>query len=124
MTKFLLISEDSEKERIVRETFPSDEVILSVDEMMIFDTLKVEEPEIVIIDNELTSLEIKALCRKIKQFPVIILLIVGESIPNKDITHNINLFISSPLDKKLLAATVDSSIRTRQSLIKMTLWNL
>ncbi len=120
MTKFLLISEDSEKERIVRETFPSDEVILSVDEMMIFDTLKVEEPEIVIIDNELTSLEIKALCRKIKQFPVIILLIVGESIPNKDITHNINLFISSPLDKKLLAATVDSSIRTRQSLIKMT----
>ena len=36
MTKFLLISEDSEKERIVKETFSSDEIITSADEMMIF----------------------------------------------------------------------------------------
>ena len=37
MTKFLLISEDSEKEGIVREVFPSDEVIVSVDQTLIFD---------------------------------------------------------------------------------------
>lgn len=120
MTKFLLISEDSEKERIVKETFASDEVITSIDEMMIFDTLKVEEPEIVIIDGDLNSLELKPLCRKIKQFPVVILLIVGEVRHNKDVTHNVNLFIKTPLDKKLLAATIDASMQTRQSLIKMT----
>ncbi len=120
MTKFLLISEDSEKERIVKETFASDEVITSIDEMMIFDTLKVEEPEIVIIDGDLNSLELKTLCRKIKQFPVVILLIVGEVRHNKDVTHNVNLFIKTPLDKKLLAATIDASMQTRQSLIKMT----
>ncbi len=120
MTKFLLISEDSEKERIVKETFSSDEVITSVDEMMIFDTLKVEEPEIVILDGDLTALELKPLCRKIKQFPVIILLVVGNVRHNKDVTHNVNLFITTPLDKKLLAATIDASMRTRQSLIKMT----
>ena len=67
MTKFLLISEDNEKENIVRETCPSDEVIVSVDETLIFDALKVEEPDIVMIDGDLTSLDLKSVCRKIKQ---------------------------------------------------------
>lgn len=120
VAKFLLISEDSEKEKIIRETFASDEVVSTTDELMIFDTLKVEEPDIVIIDGDLTSLDLKPLCRKVKQFPVVILLIVGEVRHNKDITHNVNLFIKTPLDKKLLAATIDSSMQTRQSLIKMT----
>ena len=43
MTKFLLISEDSEKEKIIKDVFSSDEVISTVDEMMIFDALKVSE---------------------------------------------------------------------------------
>lgn len=117
--KFLLISEDSEKEKIIKETFPSDEVLTSVDEIMIFDTLKVEEPETVIIDGDLTSLDLKSLCRKIKQYSVTILLIVGETRHNKDVTHNVNLFIKTPLDKKLLAATIEASLKTRQSIMKM-----
>ena len=120
MTKFLLISEDSEKEKIIREVFSSDEVISTVDEMMIFDALKVEEPDIVIIDGDIQSVDIKSLCRKIKQFPVIVLLILGEVKHNKDVTHNANLFIKTPIDKKLLSATIDASLRTRQSLLKMT----
>ena len=120
MTKFLLISEDSEKEKNIREVFSSDEVISTVDEMMVIDALKVEEPDIVILDGDIQSLDIKALCRKIKQFPVIILLILGEVKHNKDVTHNANLFIKTPIDKKLLAATIDASLRTRQSLLKMT----
>jgi signal transduction histidine kinase len=119
MTKFLLISEDSEKESIIREVFASKEVITAVDEMAIFDTLKVEEPDIVILDGDIKILDIKPLCRKIKQYPVIILLILGEVEHNKDVTHNVNLFIKTPLDKKLLAATIDSSLQTRQSLLKM-----
>ena len=120
MTKFLLVSEDSEKEKLIREGFPSDELILSVDETLILDILKVEEPDIVIIDGDVSSLDLKPLCRKIKQFPVIILMILGKKEHNKDVTHNVNLFIKSPIDKKLLSATVDSSLRTRQSLLKMT----
>lgn len=120
MTKFLLISEDSEKEKVIREVFSSDEVISTVDEMMIFDALKVEEPDIVIIDGDIQSVDIKLLCRKIKQFPVIVLLILGEVKHNKDVTHNANLFIKIPIDKKLLLATIDASLRTRQSLLKMT----
>ena len=120
MTKFLLISEDNEKENIIRETCPSDEVIVSVDETLIFDALKVEEPDFVIIDGDLTSLDLKSVCRKIKQYPVITLLILGEVKHNKDIMHNINLFIKTPIDKKLLSATIDSSLKTRQSLLKMT----
>ena len=119
MTKFLLISEDSGKEDIVKSTFVSDEVILCVDETLIFDILKVEEPDIVIIDGVIQKLELKSLCRKIKQFPVVTILILGEKEYNKDVTHNINLFITTPIDKKLLSATVDSSLRTRQSLLKM-----
>ena len=40
MTKFLLISEDIEKECILREVFPTDEIIVSSDNTMIFDVLK------------------------------------------------------------------------------------
>jgi signal transduction histidine kinase/glycerol-3-phosphate cytidylyltransferase-like family protein len=119
MTKFLLISEDHEKEKIIKSTCASDEVISSTDETFIFDTLKVEEPDIVIIDGDIETLELKSLCRKIKQYPVIILLVIGEKQHNKDVTHNANLFIKTPIDKKLLSATIDSSLKTRQSLLKM-----
>jgi len=120
MTKFLLISEDGGKIETVNKVFSPDEVIPCVDETMIFDILKVEEPDVVIIDGDTEKLDLKPLCRKIKSFPVVSLLIVGEKEHNKDITHNINLFIKTPIDEKLLAATVDSSLRTRQSLLKMT----
>ena len=119
MTKFLLISEDSEKEGIIKEVFPSDEVIVSVEETLIFDILKVEEPDIVIVDGDIDSLDLKHICRKIKHYPVIILLILGVKEHNKDVTHNANLFIKMPIDKKLLAATVDSSLKTRLSLLRM-----
>ena len=120
MTKFLLISEDSEKDKVIRETCSSDEVITTVDETFVFDTLKVEEPDIVIIDGDIKCLDLKPLCRKIKQYPVIILMIMGEVQHNKDVTHNANLFIKAPIDKALLSATIDSSLKTRQSLLKMT----
>ena len=120
MTKFLLISGDEEKEGLIKEVFPSDEVITTIDETLIFDNLEVEEPDIVIIDGDLKGPDFKALCRKIKQYPVVILLILGEIKHNKDVTHNVNLFIKTPIDKKLLSATVDSALKTRQSLLKMT----
>ena len=120
MTKFLLISEDSEKIKDIELTFPSDEIIVFSDETLIFDSLEVETPDVVIIDGDITTLDIKTLCRKIKQYPVIILLLIGEVQHNKDVTHNANLFIKTPIDKKLLQATIDSSLRTRLSLIKMT----
>ena len=120
MTKFLLISGDEEKERVIKEVFPSDEVITTTDETLILDNLEVEEPDIVILDGDLKGPDFKSLCRKIKQYPVVILLILGETKHNKDVTHNVNLFIKTPIDKKLLSATVDSALKTRQSLIKMT----
>ena len=120
MTKFLLISEDSGKEEIVKRAFLSDEVIVNTDETLIFDILKVEEPDVVIIDGDTEKHDLKSLCRKIKQFPVVSLLIIGEKEHNKDVTHNVNLFIKTPIDEKLLVATVESSLRTRQSLLKMT----
>ena len=120
MTKFLLISEDKGKEKIVKSVFKSDEVLTCTDETMVFDILKVEEPDIVIIDGDIESLDLKHLCRKVKQFPVVIILILGEIEHNKDVTHNVNLFIKTPIDEKLLSATIESSLRTRQSLLKMT----
>ncbi len=119
MTKFLLISEDSEKEKVVKSVFQSDEVLTCTDETLIFDILKVEEPDIVMIDGDIENLDLKPLCRKIKQFPVVMLLIIGEKEHNKDVTHNVNLFIKAPIDGKLLSDTIDSSLRTRQSLLKM-----
>ncbi len=120
MTKFLLISEDSEKEQLLREVFPMDEIAITSDELLIFDILKVEEPDIVIVDGDIEVLDLKPLCRKIKQYPVVVLLVIGKKDLNKDVMHNANLFIQTPIDKKLLSATVDSGLKTRLSLLKMT----
>lgn len=120
MTKFLLISEDSEKEQLLREVFPMDEIAVTSDELLIFDILKVEEPDIVIVDGDIEVLDLKPLCRKIKQYPVVVLLVIGKKDLNKDVMHNANLFIQTPIDKKLLSATVDSGLKTRLSLLKMT----
>ena len=119
MTKLLLVSEDSKKEQIVKETFPSCEVIMSSDETQIFDILEVEEPDVVLVDGDIEKLELKSLCRKIKHYPVVILLILGQKEHTKDVMHNANLFIKTPIDKNLLSATIDSSLKTRQSLLKM-----
>ena len=120
MTKLLLISEDGEKEKIVRETFPSSEIVVSVEETQVFDVLEVEEPDVVIVDGDIETLDLKILCRKIKHYPVVILLILGEKEHNKDVMHNANLFIKAPIDKKLLSATIDSSLKTRQALLKLS----
>ena len=60
MTKFLLISEDSEKEKIISETCPSDEIIMTSDEVFVIDSLKVEEPDIVVIDGDINSIDLKS----------------------------------------------------------------
>ena len=120
MTKFLLISEDGEKEKVIKSAFATDEVLTCVDETLIIDILKVEEPDIVLVDGDINSLDLKPLCRKMKQFPSVIMLIIGEKDYNKDVSHNVNLFIKTPIDVKLLLATVDSALRTRQQLLKMT----
>jgi len=120
MTKFLLISGDSEKEKVIKKVFSSDEIIVTTDETLIFDILEVEEPDIVVLDGDLEGLDFKALCRKVKQYPVITLLIMGEKKHNKDVTHNVNLFVKTPVDKELLSATIDSALKTKQSLLKMS----
>ena len=51
MTKFLLISEDSEKIKAINEAFSSDEVIVFAEETLIFDSLEVETPDVVMIDG-------------------------------------------------------------------------
>ena len=120
MTKFLLVSGDGEKEKIIREVFSSDEIIVSVEETFIYDTLEVEAPDIAIIDGDISGLDLKALCKNIKHYPIIMVMIWGEVRHNKDITHNINFFIKTPIDKELLSNTVDSALKTHQSIQKMT----
>ena len=120
MTKFLLISEDTEKEKFIREIFHSDEIITTNDELRISDVLNVENPDLIILDGDITSLDIKALCRTFKHYPVTVLLIIGNAKLNKDVTHNVNLLIKTPLEKKMLLATVESGLKTRQTLVKMS----
>lgn len=120
MTKFLLISEDTEKEKFIREIFHSDEIIATNDELRISDVLNVENPDLIILDGDITSLDIKTLCRTFKHYPVTVLLIIGNTKLNKDVTHNVNLLIKTPLEKKMLLATVESGLKTRQTLVKMS----
>ncbi|MBQ7126802.1 HAMP domain-containing histidine kinase [bacterium] len=119
MTKFLLITDDNEKEKIINDVFSSDEIIIASDETFIFDNLDVEAPDIVIIDGDTKNIDIKSVCRQIKRYTVISLLIIGNSEYNKDVVSNVNLIIKTPIDKKLLSATITSALKTRYSIMKM-----
>ena len=75
---------------------------------MIFDVLKVEEPDIVIVDGDIETLDLKPLCRKIKQYPVVIILLLGEKDHGKDVMHNANLFIKTPIERKRISLSVSA----------------
>ena len=119
MTKILLISDNKQTKAIIQSSLLSYDFIEPSDGYEIVDILKAEAPDIVMIDTD-SSFDYKNIYRQIKDFQIIKFLIMGDKPVPQDILSDAHLFVSNPINKDLLEATVSVGLKTRKSLIKLS----
>lgn len=119
MAKILLVSDNEKYEKDIKSILSGHEIITAPDEVLILDILKVENPDIVIFDCDIESLDLKSIYRQIKEFNTISILIINKKEVSKDILSHANMFISAPFSSSVLKASVNSCLKTKKSLIKL-----
>lgn len=119
MAKVLLVSNNKEYEEDIKSILTGHELITSPDELLILDILKVENPDIIIFDCDIDSIDMKSIYRQIKEFNVVSILILNEKPVSKDILAHANMFISVPFSPTVLKASINSCLKTKKSLIKL-----
>ncbi len=119
MAKVLLVSDNKKYEEDIKSILAGHELITSPDEVLVIDILKVENPDIIIFDCDIESLDLKLIYRQIKEFNVISILILNEKTVTKDILNHANMFISPPFSSTVLRASVNSCLKTKKSLVKL-----
>ena len=120
MVKILLVSDNKDIQTTIQTTLLDCEFIVSTDETNITDTMKVEAPEIVMLDSDINGADIKSVFRSIKNFEAIILLIIGKKTFPPEISASSHLFVPLPINKELLKASIISGLKARKSLIKLS----
>ncbi|MCR5266383.1 MAG: HAMP domain-containing histidine kinase [Cyanobacteria bacterium RUI128] len=118
MAKVLLVSDNKDIQTMAQTTLLDHEFLISTDETTIMDIMKVETPDIVMLDTD-SNKDLKTIFRIIKNFQVIILLLMGEKECSQEILSNSHLFVSVPVNQNILKSTVDAGLRARKSLKKL-----
>ena len=119
MAKVLLVTENNSYEKDMKAILSGQELLVSCDETLIIDILKVENPDIVIFDCDIEVVDFKYLYRQIKEFNVITILILNKKEVTKDILNHANMFISYPFSPIVLKASINSCLKTKKSLVKL-----
>lgn len=118
MAKILLVTENMAIKTVVQTTLLNHEFIEATDDLSILDIMKVEAPDIVMLDSD-SNIDIKTTYRSIKDFQVIILLLMGEKDFPPEVVASAHLFVSTPINQALLKSTVDSGLKVQKSLKKL-----
>ncbi|MCD8377692.1 MAG: hybrid sensor histidine kinase/response regulator [Candidatus Gastranaerophilales bacterium] len=123
MAKILLISDNIDIQTVVQTTLLNDEFIVSANEVTILDVMKVEAPDIVMIDTDIASLDLRSVYRNIKGFDTIILLLAGENELLPDMQTGAHLFVSLPINPIVLKSAIAAGLKVRKSLKKLSTSN-
>lgn len=123
MAKILLISDDKNIQTIIQTTLLNDEFLIEFDLVNIMDIMKVETPDVVMIDSEVKNIDLKALYRNIKNFHSIIFLIMGETQFPQELLLNSHLFCSLPINQSVLKSTISSGLKVKKSISKLSSTN-
>lgn len=119
MAKILLVTDNINISTVIQTTLLEHEFLQSTDETTVLDIMKVEAPDIVMIDSEIKE-DIKSIYRKIKDFQTIILLLMGETDFPQEMLTNSHLFVSVPINPAVLNTNIESGLRVRKSLQKLS----
>lgn len=119
MAKILLVSDNRDIQTKFQTTLLNHEFIIAVDEMTIMDVMKVEAPDIVVLDSDSSNADLKSIYRKIKDFETIIMLLMGEKEFSPEIQAGGHLFVSLPINPILLKSTINAGLKAKKSLQKL-----
>lgn len=123
MAKILLISDNINVQTDIQTTLLNHEFDIYSDEQTIADAIQVDTPDIVMLDSDTKSVDIRNIYRIIKKYQVILLLIMREQEFPNEILTNAHLFVSYPLNKTLLKSAVFSGLKTKKTFNKLATSN-
>ena len=123
MAKILLVSDNIDVQTDIQTTLLNHDFEVYTDELAIADELQVDTPDIVMLDSDIESIDIRTVYKHIKNYGVIILLIMREKEFPNEIQSNAHLFVSYPLNKTLLKSAVFSGLKTKKALNKLATSN-
>lgn len=122
MAKILFVSENGQKGKELQEILQknSHEFCYADNVTMTMDIVKTQMPDIIIIDTEVQSFDLKSISKKIKSYENIqtILLTKTDNI-EPELLKNANSFLQDPISKKLLISTINANLKTKNSLEKL-----
>lgn len=123
VAKILLVSQNAKKAKQIQEIVEknSHEFIYADSQTLTIDILKTQLPGIVILDTEIEDFDLKVVSKKIKSFENVltILLIKNDSV-DPELAKNANAFLKEPVTKNLLVSTINSNLKTKSSLDKLS----
>lgn len=123
MAKILLVSEDEKKGKKFQDIIEknSHEFCYADNSTMTIDILKTQLPDIVILDTEIKSFDLKKVSKKIQSFEnVLMILLTKDDNLDPELLKNINAFLQEPVSKNLLISTINANLRTKNSLDKLS----
>lgn len=120
---FLITDRDSVVKKYEKLCFKNSHSFnYSADISIIEDMLDNENYDLVLIDNKIKFSSAISLIKKIKSIKdnIIIILLIDKDIFDKDISKNINGFITEDFDEDLILTTLNINLRMRNSLQKLS----
>ena len=119
MAKILLITNNQDISSTVQTTLVEHEFFVSIDEQNITDIMKVETPDFVIFDTA-ENMDLQPIYRKIKDFPVVILLLIGNNSIPQEILDGAHQFLSLPINSEVLKPTINSGLKAKKTMTKLS----
>ena len=110
MAKILLVSDNKDVQTDIQTTLLNHEFEVCFDEVLIADSMQVDTPDIVMLDSDIELVDIRSIYKTVKNFGVIILLIMREKEIPTEILTNAHLFVSYPLNKTLFKSAIKALI--------------
>lgn len=123
MAKILFVSKSEKKAKLFQEILQksSHEFLYADTQIMTIDILKTQLPDIVILDTEIKSFDLKTVSNKIKTFEnVLTILLTKDDNIEPELLKNANAFIQEPVSKNLLISTVNANLKTKSALDKLS----
>lgn len=124
MGNILLVSEDTETINSYRRILSKKtyKFINCTDETSIYDYIKIDPPDIFILDDKLKLLDIKSTIKKIKAYldnAQILLLTNGENVDD-EISKLVSGFILNKFSDNLIISTINTHLKTKNNLDKLS----
>lgn len=123
MANILLVSEDEKKGKQFQEILQknSHEFSYADNQLLATDIIKTQHPDIVILDNEVKNFDLKTISKKIQSYDNILTILLAKSENvEPEILKNSNAFLQEPVSKTFLISTINSNLKTKGSLDKLS----